>query len=112
MCWTIRITSFGSKSEQPYKSEKRSRKTCFQQWALTVFDCSFFFFFQVELEREGLFCTSYLKLVLGRRRRCRAVAAVGLCCRQEGRQLEMGHPVEEGNASGNGSLVDAPPHPP
>lgn len=44
MCWTIRITSFGSKSEQPYKSEKRSRKTCFQQWALTVFDCSFFFF--------------------------------------------------------------------
>lgn len=40
------------------------------------------------------------------------MAAVGLCCRREGRQLEMGHPVEEGNASGNGSLVDAPPHPP
>lgn len=41
------------------------------------------------------------------------MAAVGLCCHwQEGRQLETGHPAEEGNASGSGLLVYAPSYPP
>lgn len=45
--WTIRTTFFQSKSEQPFKriSEERSRNIWFQQWVLTVFDCSWNFFF-------------------------------------------------------------------
>jgi len=41
--WAITITSFGSKTKQPFQSELRSRKTCFQQWVPTVFNCSFCF---------------------------------------------------------------------
>lgn len=61
---SIRLVSFEDNREQPFKSEKRSRKVCLEQQVLTIQSFCLFCFILFRCNREGLFWFSFACLYI------------------------------------------------